>query len=316
MNVNLMNEDTWFVVVNPMAGSNGAGRVWAEISGEMDRLGICYETYMVTAETFARDRVVKAVAEGFRRFVAVGGDGTVHQVLTGMRMCPHGTPVLTLAVIPAGSGNDWVRLWGIPRNFHDAVSLLVNGRSVPQDVGRVCLEGGDGTSMMNVAGAGLDAYVCNTVNAMKSEGKRGKMLYIKALVKAYLRYRSLHARIVCDGHVVHEGPLLSVSVGNGRFSGGGMKQTPLARPDDGLFDVTVIKAMSFWKILGKVRKLFDGTIAGDPCVVSCRCRCVNIECTPSSLVEVDGEICGCTPAAFEVEPLAVNVVVPQEAASI
>lgn len=89
-----------------------------------------------------------------------------------------------------------------------------------------------------------------------------------------------------------------------------MQQTPDALPDDGLFDVTIIRHIPWWKIVMKAGKLFSGAITKDPCVEFRRCLSVKVETSPGSLVEVDGEIVGMTPVSFEIRHLAIDVVVP------
>lgn len=306
-------EDRWLVVVNPMAGSHSAGKMWREVSALLDAEGVNYEEFQIRPDIFASDYVSDAVGKGCRKIVAVGGDGTVHQVLTGIMNCdiPSDRRV-KVAVIPVGSGNDWIKLYGIPKDFRKAVKLISEGFAKAQDVGVVTMLSNKRrhSYMMNVGGVGLDAYVCRRVNLMKSEGKRGKMIYLKGLIDEYFRYKSVNAVVTCDGEKKFSGRMLSLSVGNGRFSGGGMQQTPDALPDDGLFDVTIIRHIPWWKILSKAGKLFSGSITKDPCVVFRRCSSVKVETSPGSLIEVDGEIVGMTPVSFEIRHLAIDVVVP------
>lgn len=304
-------ENRWLVVVNPMAGSHSAGKAWREISSLLHAQGINYEEFLVRPKLFASKYVAEAIGRGCRKVVAVGGDGTVHQVLTGI-MNASCQERVTVAVIPVGSGNDWIKLYGIPKDFRKAVSLIGGGFTLSQDVGVVTMLSckNKHSYMMNVGGVGLDAYVCRRVNLMKAEGKRGKMIYLKGLVDEYFRYRSVNAVVSCDGEKTYSGRMLSMSIGNGKYSGGGMQQTPDAKPDDGLFDVTIISHIPWWKILFKAKKLFDGSITHDPCVVFGRCSNVKVETSPGSLVEVDGEIVGMTPVSFELKRLAIDVVVP------
>ena len=89
-------------------------------------------------------------------------------------------------------------------------------------------------------------------------------------------------------------------------------QTPHAVPDDGLFDVSIIRHIPFVKLLTKIKKLFNGSLPDDPYVISRRCRSVTVEASPVSLVEMDGEVFGTTDVTFEIVPLAIDVIVPRE----
>lgn len=303
--------DRWFVVFNPMAGSRCASQLLKEIESALLGNGMDYEPFFIKEDIYAADFVAAAVKKGFRRFIAVGGDGTLNQVLCGIMSAGHVEERIVLGVIPVGSGNDWIKLYGIPKDYREAVKVIAGGRRIPQDVGKVTfLSDGKTYYLMNVAGAGLDAYVCECVNRMKSEGKRGRRIYVEGLAKAFFSYKNRNARIFCDGREVYEGRLLSVSVGNGRYTGGGMLQTPDAVPDDGLFDVSVIRAIPFGKLIFKVKKLFNGSLPSDPYVIADRCRSLRIESSPSTLVEVDGEVLGSSPVLIENMNLAIDVMIP------
>ena len=308
-----IGNDRWFVVFNPLAGSSRASHLWKEIEETLKGNGVDYEPFLIKENVYAADFVSEAVRKGYRRFVAVGGDGTLNQVLCGIMSAGPVEGRITLAVIPVGSGNDWIKLYGIPKDHREAAALVAGGRKIPQDVGRAYFPSSGKTFyMMNVGGVGLDAYVCECVNRMKSEGKRGKRIYVEGLLRAFFSYRSRNAKVSCDGVKAYEGKLLSVSVGNGRYTGGGMLQTPHAVPDDGLFDVSIIRHIPFAKLLTKIKKLFNGSLPDDPYVISRRCRSVTVEASPVSLVEMDGEVFGTTGVTFEIVPLAIDVIVPQE----
>lgn len=181
------SKDRWFVVFNPMAGSSKAAFLWKEIAETLYASGVKYESYIIRKNVYAAGQVCEAVKNGFRRFVAVGGDGTINQVLAGLRMSPPTGERLTMAVIPIGSGNDWIKLYGIPKDYREAVRLIAgDGLSRGQDIGNALfVSSGKRSYMMNIAGVGLDAYVCDVVNKMKSEGKRGKRIYVEGLARAF-----------------------------------------------------------------------------------------------------------------------------------
>lgn len=310
----------WFIVVNPHAGSGRTAREWDRIRDCLDRNGISYEFRMTDCKYHATEMVHDASREGFRRFIAVGGDGTIHEVLGGIMLyldslLPASGPAddtgagsprpyladFSIAVIPVGSGNDWIRCHDIPENLEDIVSLIRAGSFARQDVVRVTTDAGV-TYMVNIGGAGFDARVCERVNRCKDKGKRGRMLYIWSLVHNFFTYKPSPMEISLDGKSLFSGDCFSVAVGTGRYSGGGMRQTPEAVSDDGLMDVTVIPPLPFMKIAAEIRRLFDGSFLKVRELASG--RCCRLTVAPAGnvaeIVEVDGEIVGKLPATFEV----------------
>lgn len=312
--------ECWFIVVNPHAGSGRTAREWGRIRDCLDRNGISYEFRMTDCKYHATEMVHDASREGFRRFIAVGGDGTIHEVLGGIMLyldslLPASGPAddtgagsprpyladFSIAVIPVGSGNDWIRCHDIPENLEDIVSLIRAGSFARQDVVRVTTDAGV-TYMVNIGGAGFDARVCERVNRCKDKGKRGRMLYIWSLVHNFFTYKPSPMEISLDGKSLFSGDCFSVAVGTGRYSGGGMRQTPEAVSDDGLMDVTVIPPLPFVKIAAEIRRLFDGSFLKVRELASG--RCCRLTVAPAGnvaeIVEVDGEIVGKLPATFEV----------------
>jgi YegS/Rv2252/BmrU family lipid kinase len=270
----------------------------------------------------------KSSARGYRKFIAVGGDGTIHDVLNGIAefLSESSDPDVsfddfTLAVLPVGSGNDWVKSAGIPCDVSEAVRIIADGHTGLQDVVKVtiqdssrqCPECETVSYMANIGGIGLDASVCERVNEKKERGRRGKQLYVSALLYCIRHRVPVRARVICDGNEVFNGKYLSIAFGVGKYSGGGMRQTPQAVLDDGLLDVTIIPDIPIWTIAKEVPKLFTGTFHTVDVLTMARCRDVQI--IPESEadaepVEVDGEVIGRVPARMEVVSKQIRVVMP------
>ena len=141
-------EDKWIVIVNVYAASKKAGALWRGIESQLKARGIDYLCHMTGTDGNACELAHSAAAEGYRRFVAVGGDGTVHDVLNGIMnyvdspaAVGSGVAVcdFTLAVLPMGSGNDWIKSTGVPRDPVKALSMLASASFVRQDVVKVSL---------------------------------------------------------------------------------------------------------------------------------------------------------------------------------
>lgn len=327
-------DEIWYAVVNPNAGSGKTVTEWPKAETALREAGVEYEYRTTWSCGAASEITVKACEDGYRRFLAVGGDGTVHEVLDGIvrfigmsevaeAFEPGKTPPsladFTLAVIPVGSGNDWIRTLGAPRDVRTLAELLRKESFGKQDVFRVSGRD-DGTStdvvacMANIGGVGFDANVCRQVNFEKNSGKSGKILYFKVLISNVLHCKPFRCRVVADGKTVFEGASLSIAMGVGKYSGGGMMQVPDAVVDDGLLDVTVIPVLPIFKILRAIPSLFSGKLlSSTPELTSVRCSSLRIEPLdgPGVLVEVDGEVIGNTPISVTRLPGQLNVLVGQ-----
>ena len=320
----------WLAVVNLHAGSGKTASLWREAELLLEKMKIQHDNKYTDYKYHAADIAYRAAVKGFRRFIAVGGDGTIHEVLEGVMRFVDGAAAVgesvsiadfTLAVIPIGSGNDWIRIHNINYNIEETVSLIRSESFIRQDVVKVsvlpaeCREDYESavperiSYMVNIGGVGFDARVCERVNRQKEMGKRGKLLYINALLNLFFRYKSVPMTVFCDGMKVFDGKCFSVALGNGRFCGGGLRQTPGAVFDDGLLDLTLIPESALPHVLAHVARLFDGRFASVKGLVCGRGRSVIVVPGTSrrEIIEVDGEIIGNTPVRFEVLPEQMNV---------
>lgn len=325
------NSTIWLAVVNPHAGSGRTASEWKKAEQMLISRGIAFTCRMTDCRQHATEIACRAAEEGYRRFIAVGGDGTIHEVLGGIA-CAIGNASLNggkmdlsefyLAVIPVGSGNDWIKAHGITHDTASVVGLIEKGSFALQDIAKVTVlehsrgkEGGDMlvpgpySYMVNIGGAGLDARVCDRVNYQKNHGKKGRMLYINSLVYNLVHGDIFNVSIECDGNVVYDGECLSVAFGIGQYSGGGLRQTPDAVTDDGLLDYTVIPPVSVMEMLKDGPRLFNGTFTKADFLVCGRCRSMTVYTAPghTAPVEVDGEIVGALPVRIEILPQQINV---------
>lgn len=325
------NSTIWLAVVNPHAGSGRTASEWKKAEQMLISRGIAFTCRMTDCRQHATEIACRAAEERYRRFIAVGGDGTIHEVLGGIA-CAIGNARLNggkmdlsefyLAVIPVGSGNDWIKAHGITHDTASVVGLIEKGSFALQDIAKVTVlehsrgkEGGDMlvpgpySYMVNIGGAGLDARVCDRVNYQKNHGKKGRMLYINSLVYNLVHGDIFNVSIECDGNVVYDGECLSVAFGIGQYSGGGLRQTPDAVTDDGLLDYTVIPPVSVMEMLKDGPRLFNGTFTKADFLVCGRCRSMTVYTAPghTAPVEVDGEIVGALPVRIEILPQQINV---------
>lgn len=305
--------ESWLVIVNPKAGSGRGLKDWPVISNQMYNSGLQFTCVFTEHKYHAVELTVQGVRKGYRHILAVGGDGTVHEVVNGLFIQKEVLPSeVALAVIPTGTGNDWVRMYGISKTYSEAVESLVEKRTILQDVAKVTFyetKVEHTRYMANVAGLGFDAVVNLKYNMLKDEGKYGKWLYLRSAFGTLLKYKSKHFKIIADGRPFFEGSVFSGAVGIGRFNGGGMQQTPKASVDDGLMDLTVIKKMSKLNILRKFKLLYSGHIYTLPKVLFEQCQTIEIQTFPQSRIEIDGEAVGVSPFKFSLVPRSIKVVV-------
>jgi diacylglycerol kinase (ATP) len=239
--------------------------------------------------------------------VAVGGDGTVNEVVNGIA----GLDV-ELAVIPRGTGWDFVRTYGIPRKLEAAVEVALRGRTREIDLGRARYLGWDGSEgdslFANVASAGMSGAIAKRANET-SKTLGGKISYAWATFSVFSRWRSDEVTVRVDGKV-RSGRMHDVIVANGRYLGGGMKMLPEAEPDDGLFDVLLIGDLSKRDLLLTLPKTYRGRHLPHPKATLLRGATVEIEAPEPLPVELDGEQPGTTPVRFEIVPRALRLRVP------
>ena len=314
-----LKKDIWLIVVNVFAASKKAGELWRRAESLLKYQGISYECRYTGDSGNAYRIASDASREGYRRFVAVGGDGTVHDVLNGIMSYVDSSEndarleEFYLSVLPMGSGNDWVKSLGISKDLKEIVKLMSAGSFGRQDVVKVSLLDDVGevktvSYMANVGGAGIDADVCRIVNVNKKMGMSGKVLYVKALLQCLAHRKPVVARILCDGVEAFHGTYFSVAFGIGRYSGGGMRQTSDAVMDDGLLDMTIIPEIGWLKILKEAPKLFTGTFTRIPELVVRRGKSIVVlPDGESSYVEVDGEVVGMAPVRLELMGPQINV---------
>jgi YegS/Rv2252/BmrU family lipid kinase len=301
----------WLVIVNPNAGKGKGKKDWIRIAGLFAKNDISIVPVFTERKGHAIELARDGITSGFRKVISVGGDGTMNEVVNGIftqDQCQPGE--ITVGMIPVGTGNDWGRMFSIPLVYEGSVKVIKECKTMLHDVGLVTFYYG-GTSekryFINIAGLGFEAAVVKRTNIQKDKGRANKAIYFINLLMSLISYRNTKAEIIIDG-IKSTCDVFSVNVGNGRYCGGGMRQTPEALPDDGLLDITVIKSMGRIEIIRNLQILYDGTILSHPKVDGYRSN--NLKVTSESLLyaEADGETLGHTPVEFSVIPLGVKIV--------
>ena len=309
--MNNPGRNEWLVLINPNAGNGKGKKDWKRISSLMIEEGLSFTEKFTEKKGHAITLTLEGIETGFRKIITVGGDGTLNEVVNGVllnRFCP--TQDITLALIPVGTGNDWGRMIGIPLDYKKAIKIISDEKMMLHDIGNVSFY--DGTEkksryFINIAGLGFESVVVRRSNNQKERGRSGKAIYFSNLLMSLLSYKNTKAEIVIDG-VKTSADVFSINVGNGKYCGGGMRQTPDALPDDGVLDVTIINGMGKIEIIRNLKMLYDGTILNHPKIDGYRCKNIKVSSESIIYAEADGESLGHTPVEFSIIPRGINVV--------
>ena len=304
----------WYFIVNPRAGSGKTMSEWVPAERLMEELGIPYVTAMTDHKKHATTLAREAAAAGYRRISAVGGDGSLHEVMGGIcSWCAENgvsPEEFYLAVVPIGSGNDWIKSCHVPDNVSDVIRMIGEGEFGKMDVIRGISKNGRISYMANVGGVGFDSHVCDRVNRQKDRGMRGRMIYLDGLRYTMFHLDPIRISVFADGEAVFSGEAYSLAQGNGAWSGGGMRQVPLAVNDDGILDYMIVPRTKLRLLVPEVRRLFSGTAHESELIRSGRCKCLEIaplDDLSEDIIEFDGEIVGTLPLRIEVTGMQINV---------
>jgi len=253
-----------------------------------------------------------AADAGASVLVVVGGDGSVHEVVNGI--VASGRSDVELAVLPRGTGKDFVRSLRIPRDLGAAIAVAKEGRPRVVDVGRAEFVGWDGSPAVsyfaNFAGAGISGAIARRANT-SSKAAGGRLSFFWATIAVFAGWKS--AAITADVDGVHRsGQMFEVLAMNGDYAAGGMWVTPEAEPDDGRLDVLLIGDVTKADFVRTFPKIYRGKHLDHPKIEVLRGSAVDVGADVPLPIVLDGEQPGTTPARFEVVPAALRVRVPAD----
>ncbi|NLZ18706.1 MAG: hypothetical protein GXY24_00325 [Bacteroidales bacterium] len=304
----------WYFIVNPRAGSGKTMSEWVPAEHLLEQKGVSFVTAMTDHQKHAINLAREAAAAGYRRIAAVGGDGSLHEVLGGIcSWCDEtGTPPeeFYLAVVPIGSGNDWIKSCRVPDSVSDVIELIARGSFGRMDVVRATSRDGKVAYVANGCGIGFDSHVCDRVNRQKDRGLRGKMIYLNALRYTIFHLKPIGIAVLADGAEVFSSEAYSLAAGNGAWSGGGMRQVPLAVNDDGMLDYMIVPKAKLRTLVKEIPRLFSGTVHESSLIVYGKCRTLQIaplDEASADIIEYDGEVEGRLPVSLEATGSQINV---------
>lgn len=302
----------WVVIANRTAAAGRVKRRWKAVQRALDMHLESYALHFTEGQQHATRIAEEQAHQGQRHFIAVGGDGTMHEVLTGiLRVIPPDGRAM-LGVIPMGTGGDFKRLLKHAHSIDAAVQAIVHTRARAVDVGRVTFQNHRGEqetrTFLNSTSFGLGGLVDKYVNETpKFLG--GKISFHLATLRALANYKNTCVHLQIDGkdEGVHE--VSNVFVTNGRFTGSGMLVGPESKLNDGCFEVSLIPNLGVFWMMRNIRKLYDGSYRQLPRVKLWKAK--DIRATHKNeemgLLDVDGENVGKLDAIIDMLPRAIRI---------
>jgi YegS/Rv2252/BmrU family lipid kinase len=270
-------KNKYMLIVNPEAGSGKTMKVLPQIENILRTKKIEYEFHF-TQEPKHATELVKEIGNKFDVLVAIGGDGTINEIINGVPDIK-----IPFGMIPIGTGNDFARSCSIPYDsVEEAIQILLNNDVKNIDVGEV-----NGRKFVNVLGMGFEGQA--NWNGRKLQFIKGAFRYILAIGYTLIAFKRIPMKITLDRKKLDDDIYL-VSVGNGWNVGGGLQLTPKAKLDDGVFDVCYIKEISRWRVISNFTKLSNGRITELDEIEMFQAKRIKVESTNTIPFHFDGEI--------------------------
>jgi YegS/Rv2252/BmrU family lipid kinase len=281
--------NSFFIVVNPHSGNSNFKKSWEKITYILKLKNINFSYSFTEYRKHEVILVDKAIEQGYRNIISVGGDGTLHHVVNGiMKQRYIKTSKIKLGVIPLGTGNDWIRTYNIPNSIEKSINVIFKNTTVLQDIGCITLLNGKKEYFNNLAGTGYDGYVVKNLNYLK---KMGSLAFLVSGLYSLFSYKKTKYKIIINNKTINE-QCLMILFGICKYSGGGLRVTKDPNPKDGLLDITIVKNISFLDLLFNIPKLYNGDIIHHRKVTNYKTRELKILDNYNSTIEADGEIIG------------------------
>ena len=280
------------VILNPTSGGGRGRRSAQAILVGLERRGIRGEVVATTAPREAARFALDAARQGVAIVVAAGGDGTVHEVSNGLLDAfGEGIEGPVLGVLPVGTGNDFAKLVGPLGDLDASLDILADGTVRRLDACRARWSD-QAHWFVNAAGTGIDVEVVRQILRRRGGSTPAVWKYLSAALRALRRYRPIPLRIRLDGELEIETDTMIIAIGNGRCVGGGFWICPDAEPDDGRFDICIVKRTTYWEAMRAIPLILRGTHGRHPKVEMHRARRVDIEAVGDDplFFQLDGEL--------------------------
>ncbi|MDD3626988.1 MAG: diacylglycerol kinase family lipid kinase [bacterium] len=287
-------------IVNPRSGEKKTLVFLRKLKYYCNYYNLDYSISLTKDKHHGTEMADEAMHQGFDIIVAVGGDGTLHEVLQGIV-----GKDLTLGVIPFGSSNDFARTVKIPKDIKEAVRIIAKGKVKKIDVGAV-----NDRFFINISSAGFDGEVVARLPKMRSK-YLFSLVYILGVFKELFRYKKKNVKVIKDGEDLGDYKVNLVAVANGKFYGHNMKIAPKAKLDDGFFDVILIADFNPIRFISNFPKVFKGTHIYNKDVILFRCKEITLFSKERVFIQSDGELTGKLPVEYRIFPKFQKLIVPE-----
>lgn len=296
-NTKTLKTKTWFVIVNPAAASGRAKVIWPKIKKELTiqkiEFNFCFSDYQQHTIALTKE----ALQKGYRKILGVGGDGTLNEIVNGIFGTENtADPAdVTVAIIPTGTGNDWIRSHQISSGYKEAIKKLRANSTVLQDIGKISMITGMGELTqyyLNIAGVGFNASVVKNTRLISKRAFRSRYNYLLALLMSLIGYKPVDLEITTDHTTGLKLSVFAIGIAICRFNGGGIMMAPHARYDDGLLSLTIIKKITRLKVIRNFFRLFDGSFIENKEIETLDTQRIAISSGDAFGVEMDGELLG------------------------
>jgi len=285
------------IIVNPAAGRGKTIALAEQVRSALKKRSVEFDIVLTKAPGNATGLARSAAEQGWQVIVSLGGDGTASEVINGL----VGTDS-ALGIISCGTGNDIARSLGVPTDTRQAIETLLGDRKRKIDVG---LE--KDQVFANIAGVGFSSDVTIRANAMQK--LKGSLAFFAATYKALINLKARQARIELDDEII-EAKVVSVTISNMKYAGGGMVFAPDAVVDDGLFDISVVREVGGISFALTFPQMYRDAGVRHPAYSRYRSSAIKIFTEQPSEKMFDGNINGKTPLDAKILPKAIDILVP------
>ncbi|WP_298364899.1 diacylglycerol kinase family protein [uncultured Lutibacter sp.] len=301
----------WYVIVNPTSGNGSSKKKWPLIYNELLFQNFEFEFSFTKYQKHAIKLVQEAINQGFKNFICVGGDGTLHNIVNGiLSLNPSNILEIKVGMIPIGTGNDWIKTYNIPINYKKAIKIIKDEHTYFQDIGKIMLQNSNKEYYFNnLAGIGFDGHVVNKVHKYKY---LGFLAYLTGALISLVGFKRKYLDIKFNKTSI-SGKSLMLLIGIGKYSGGGMQLTENVKTNDGLFDISYIKKVSLITVLKHISKIFNGTVTELPIIDTYKTSTlkVTIKNNENIYMQADGELLEADSFSVAIVPRALQFIIPK-----
>ncbi len=303
----------WFIIVNPKANGGKLENQWERIQRCLNNNHIDFFVKKTTHPNHATELAKEAIRNGCRKIIAVGGDGTGNEVANGiLQQKIISSAEITFALLPVGTGNDWIKTHKIPKHLKTWIEMLKSEKTTFQDAGYVsCFfhEKKVDRYFINVAGMAYDAF--GVQNAEGKNWRFPKIQYLLNALSGLFKYKIHRAKLIFDKQEVVDFFYI-INVGVCKYSGGGMQLVPHAIPNDGKFALTFARKLSKLAVILNTYRFYNASLLEHSKVEGFLTKKIRVETMDDEPtgIEVDGEYIGETPVEFSISPKALKILIP------